>query len=280
METQTGRETYSERKERYKEKLKNLTMMSDILARNVLKDKDVCEYVLGILLDDKSVHLKEVNVQADYRSMHGRGVVLDCVAGDDTGRLFNVEIQQDDEGAHPKRARYHLGAMDTNILQAGEFFDRLPETYVIFVTRSDTLGLGLPIAHIDRIVRETETEFGDESHFIYVDSSKDGEDTELGRLMKDFNSKEAKDMQASVLAKRIRDLKETEKGVEHMCEEMETIRREGIAEGRAEGQLEKAKKTALNLAKLGLSVEEIASSVDENVQLVRGWVSGIASTSK
>ena len=142
------------------------------------------------------------------------------------------------------------------------------------------MGIALEVAHIDRIVRETNTEFGDESHFVYVDSSKDGEDTELGRLMRDFNQRDAKDMQESVLARRIWELKETEKGVEHMCEEMEAIREEGIAEGRAEGQLEKARKTALNLAKLGLSVEEIASSVDENVQLVRGWISGIASSAK
>ena len=127
-----------------------------------------------------------------------------------------------------------------------------------------------------RFISQVSFSFKDESHFVYVDSSKDSEDTELGRLMRDFNQRDAKDMQASVLAERIRELKETEKGVEHMCEEMETIREEGIAEG----QLEKARKTALNLAKLGLSVEEIASSVDENVQLVRGWISGIASSAK
>lgn len=31
-------ETYEDRKVRYKERLANLTMMSDIFARNVLKD--------------------------------------------------------------------------------------------------------------------------------------------------------------------------------------------------------------------------------------------------
>lgn len=30
-------------KERYKETIKNLTVMSDILARNVFKDKNACE---------------------------------------------------------------------------------------------------------------------------------------------------------------------------------------------------------------------------------------------
>lgn len=72
----------------------------------------------------------------------------------------------------------------------GKNFDKLPETYVIFVTLKDALGCGLPIAHIDRIIRENGKEFGDEEHFIYVDSSKD-DGSELGRLMHDFRAKES-----------------------------------------------------------------------------------------
>ncbi len=38
---------------------------------------------------------------------------------------------------------YHLGMMDSNVLDTGKNFDRLPETYVIFVTLKDALGCGL-----------------------------------------------------------------------------------------------------------------------------------------
>ena len=162
-------ETMLLHKERYKETIKNLTVMSDILARNVFKDKNACEYVLRIILEDKELTVIDNETQMDFRNMHGRGVVLDCVAKDGSGRVFNVEIQQDDEGAHPKRARYHLGMMDSNVLDTGKNFDKLPETYVIFVTLKDAFGCGLPIAHIDRIIRENGKEFGDEEHFIYVD---------------------------------------------------------------------------------------------------------------
>ena len=148
-----------------------------------IKDKNACEYVLRIILEDKELTVIDNETQMDFRNMHGRGVVLDCVAKDGSGRVFNVEIQQDDEGAHPKRARYHLGMMDSNVLDTGKNFDKLPETYVIFVTLKDALGCGLPIAHIDRIIRENGKEFGDEEHFIYVDSSKD-DGSELGRAEK------------------------------------------------------------------------------------------------
>ena len=40
--------------------------------------------------------------------------------------------------------------MDMNTLNPGQDFDDLPESYVIFITRDDTLGYGLPIYHVDR----------------------------------------------------------------------------------------------------------------------------------
>ena len=62
-----------------------------------------------------------------------------------------------------------------------------------------------------------------------MDSSKD-DGSELGRLMHDFRVKEAKEMQAGALKDRVHELKETEKGVEHMCKEMEALRLEGVEE--------------------------------------------------
>ena len=268
-------ETMLLHKERYKETIKNLTVMSDILARNVFKDKNACEYVLRIILEDKELTVIDNETQMDFRNMHGRGVVLDCVAKDGSGRVINVEIQQDDEGAHPKRARYHLGMMDSNVLDTGKNFDRLPETYVIFVTLKDALGCGLPIAHIDRIIRENGKEFGDEEHFIYVDSSKD-DGSELGRLMHDFNCTSAEEMNFDLMAERTRYLKENPKGVGSMCKAMEELRVESYAEGKAEGveigKMEQAKKTALKLSRKGNSVEEIADLLGYDVDTVSSWI--------
>lgn len=73
-------ETMLKHKERYKETIKNLTVMSDIFARNVFKDKKACEYVLRIIMEDKNLTVIDNETQVDFRNMHGRGVVLDCVA--------------------------------------------------------------------------------------------------------------------------------------------------------------------------------------------------------
>ena len=132
-------------------------------------------------------------IQKDYKNLQGRSAIMDCVARDSEGKQFDVEIQQDNEGASPKRARYHSGLLDMNTLNPGQDFDELPESYVIFITRDDILGYGFPIYHIDRHIKEVDDSFQDEAHIIYVNSQIKDE-TKLGRLMHDFSCTDAKDM--------------------------------------------------------------------------------------
>ena len=171
--------------------------------------------------------------------------------------------------------------MDMNTLNAGQDFDELPETHVIFITRDDVLGYGLPIYHIGRKIDKVGTDFKDEAYIIYVNSSRQ-DDTELGRLMKDFHCRDAADIHSEILAKRVYELKETQEGVDHMCREMDEIynegakrgRDEGIAQGIEFGEMKKAKETALTLAEKGMSAADIADIVKVSVKLVQEWLSG------
>ena len=259
------------RYEKYKGIIKNFTLMSDIFMRNVFKKRECLEYVLQVIMEKQDLHVIDQIIQKDYKNLQGRSAVMDCVARDSTGKQFDVEIQQDNEGASPKRARYHSGLMDMNTLNPGQDFEELPESYVIFITRDDILGYGLPIYHIDRQIKELEEAFQDEAHIIYVNSKKQ-DDTQLGRLMHDLHCKKADEMHSPILAKRVYELKETQKGVELMCHEMEKIYSEGMESGEKRGELKKAKETALSLAEMGLPVEKIAKAVNHNVNEVQKWI--------
>ena len=269
------------RYEKYKRILKNLTIMSDVFMRNVFKRRECTEYVLQVIMGKKDLKVLDQVLQKDYKNLQSRSAILDCVVRDGDGRQFDVEIQQDTEGASPKRARYHSGLMDMNTLNAGQDFDELPETHVIFITRDDVPGYNLPIYHIGRKIEEVGTAFKDEAYIIYVNSSHQ-DDTELGQLMKDFHCKNAEDIQSEVLAKRVYELKETQEGVDSMCREMDEIYNEGekrgwdkgIAQGIEFGEMKKAKETALTLAEKGMSVADIADIVKVSVKLVQEWLSG------
>ena len=259
------------RYERYKGIIKNFTLMSDIFMRNVFKQRECLEYVLQVIMEKQDLKVIEQIIQKDYKNLQGRSAIMDCVARDSEGKQFDVEIQQDNEGASPKRARYHSGLMDMNTLNPGQDFDELPESYVIFITRDDILGYDFPIYHIDRHIKEADDSFQDEAHIIYVNSRKQ-EDTELGRLMHDLHCKNADEMHSPVLAKRVHELKDTQKGVELMCNEMEKIYSEGMESGEKRGELKAKKETVLSLAEMGLPVEKIAKAVNHDVNEVQKWI--------
>lgn len=249
---------------RYKDVIKELTIMNDIFMRNVLKKQECVEYILRTIMEMKNLQILDHIVQKDYKNLQGRSAILDCVARDDKDKRYNVEIQQEAEGASPKRARYHSGLLDINTLNPGQDYEELPNSYVIFITRDDVLGEGLPIYHADRVIREIGETFGDGSHIIYVNSSIQDENTVLGRLMHDLHCKNADEMYSEVLAERVTELKETAEGSESMCEALEKLVQEEVAQ--------KAKETAKALNKEGMPVEKIAQVLGEDEETVKNWL--------
>ena len=162
-----------------------------------------------------------------------------------------------------------------NLLNPGDLFDNLPETYVIFITKNDVLGYNRPISHIQRRIKETEDIFQDGQHILYVNSKKQG-DTELGRLMHDLHCKEADKMYSNVLSARVQKLKETTEGVNQMCQELEEIYNEGeqsgFLRGEQSGELKKARETALTLLDMGMPAEQIAKAVNLSIETVQNWI--------
>lgn len=144
--------------------------------------------------------------------------------------------------------------MDANLTHPGDHYRELRETYVIFITERDVLKAGLPIYHIDRMIQETGTPFGDGSHIIYVNAQHKN-DTPLGKLMHDFACTQAEDMHYPVLAERVRYFKENVKGATTMCREVEKL----VKESRLENQLDSVRAI----------MDSLSVSVDEAMKLLK-----------
>ncbi|MCR5238331.1 MAG: Rpn family recombination-promoting nuclease/putative transposase [Lachnospiraceae bacterium] len=178
--------------------------------------KEETALLLQIILNDPGIQVTSVLAQVEIKNLQGRSIRLDIRARNSKGEIFAVEVQRQDAGAKPKRARYISALIDANELKASQDFEKLPETYVIFITEHDALGEGEPIYNIDRTVKQTGKPFGDMAHIIYVNGENKSR-TKLGKLMQDFHCTEAKDMNYKILADRVRYFKETQKGKDEMC---------------------------------------------------------------
>lgn len=251
------------------QRLRGFRLLDDDFMTKVFEDISCAELLLRIVLNDEGIRVLEAHSQRGIKNLQGRSVKLDILAVDSHNRVFNVEVQRSDRGAGAKRARYNSALIDANVTEPVDQYEDLNETFVIFITENDVMKAGLPIYHIDWVVRETGKLFEDEEHIIYVNSQIKDE-TKLGRLMHDFSCTDAKDMYNKVLADRVRYFKEDERGVEIMCREMEIMRNQAHEEGIEKGRImQLIKQVCVKMQKFS-SAEEVANDlVEQDVPLIQ-----------
>ena len=224
-------EQQMEKKKRQEDlqRLHDFRPIDDDFMRCLFKDNiPLAELVLRIITGKQDLVITECETQKDMKRLAGaRSICLDAYGTDSKGKRYDLEIQRADKGADPHRARYHSSVMDIENLDTGQEFKELPDTYTIFITERDFYGKGEPVYVIERVNLTTGNEFGDGEHILYVNGEYRGE-SELGRLMHDFNCINAADMNFSLLAERTRYLKENPEGVDMMCKSMEDMRNEAV----------------------------------------------------
>ncbi len=271
---QAGRLTVTEQiDQKHQEDLQRLRgfrlLDDDFLTKCFEGDTASIELVLQIVLEKPDLKVLDVRTQIFVENLLNRSVRLDILATDSTGAKLNVEVQRSDKGAGRKRARYNSSMMDANLLKKGEDFDKLPETWVIFITENDVMGKGLPLYPIERCFLGSGERFEDGSHILYVNGAYRN-DTPIGRLMHDFSCTEAADMYYGTLADRVRFFKESKEGIEIMCRAMEDMRNQTLKEGMinvAKKMLEDGTITLEKIAEfVGLSVDEVRKlKTDQNM---------------
>ena len=254
--------------------LRGLCLFDDEFMTVVFKEPKLAELLLRIILDKKDLTVVKCEAQYEVKNLYGRSVRLDIFAKDSTGKFYDVEVQREDSGAIPLRARYNSSLLDANIAEKGEGFDKLPETYMIFITENDYFRKNLPLYTVNRHIEETGEPFDDGAHIIYV-NGQNREDTDLGRLMSDFVCKDPAKFNFKELGEATEYYKQNGKGAGNMSEAMRKyldakaeIKAEKIAE-------EKNKELALKAISKGKhSLEEIAELYDLTMDEVKELANG------
>jgi predicted transposase/invertase (TIGR01784 family) len=225
-------------------RLAQFRLMDDDFFSEALDGKiEAVQFIVDTILGCGELRVIQTDAQVEYKSAVRRSIKLDIRAVSKDGRLVDIEIQRYDQGTGAKRARYHSSAIDRTLLYKRDDFEDLVDTYVIFIMENDKFKTGLPIYHIERTIDElNHAPFGDGAHIIYVNGEFQDLGHPIGRLMHDFNCKDASDMLNPVLAREVSYLKEEEGGINHMCKILEDMRKEAAIiakeEGKAEGKVE------------------------------------------
>ena len=234
-------------------------LMTLVFDRNI----EATELLLNVILQRNDLKVLEVVGQREYKNpmSGGRSITIDIYAMDGNDKVYDVEVQHAPEGADPHRARFHSSMVDTKMLKAGQKFKEIHDSYVIFITASDVMGAGRALYHVNRVIEETGTYFGDGSHIIYVNGSYKDDNDPVGRLMHDFRCLSSADMFYPVLARAVEYFKETEGGREVVCQIFEDLAEKWVIEEKKESarrMIASGKLTEEEIAEYaGLPVEEV-----------------------
>ena len=170
--------------------------------------------------------------------------------------------------------------IDTKALRKSYGYDRLPESYVIFITRKDIFRKGQAIYEIDRYIKGSWEPYGDDTHIIHVCAVNADEDTALGHLVHDLLCTDPEDMHYNELREKVSYYKNEEGGIIEMTTEFNKMLKESDQRGEKRGRREGRRETELKIARSmiadnvmsleniakysGLSLKEVESLKEES----------------
>ena len=122
--------------------LSNNFIFCKVMSENLDICKEFLEMLLNIQIESISLAQPEKTLDVDF---FAKGIRLDVFVKDETDRSYDIEMQVIGKKHLPLRARYYQSVLDISSLHAGDDYECLAESYVIFLCLEDIFHKGLPI---------------------------------------------------------------------------------------------------------------------------------------
>ena len=237
-----------------REIVKELRPIDDTLFRTMAKGNIILvEHIVRLSLNRDDIKILSVNTQDDihlFKDSHS--VILDCLAVDSEGNLYNIEVQATNTGNLRKRARYISSAIDVKYtLEAGEKdYNKIKDQIVIFLMEDDIFDKGKQLYEFKRYDDQSKLSLDDGSRIIYINAKNKGRE-ELDNLMQSLISSDYKTMKDNVIKECTMYYKTSEIGEDEVCEAMrEYVARnveKSFKSGMAKALLDLVKKGTITL---------------------------------
>lgn len=223
------------------DKVKDLRPIDDVFFEVLAQNKDVCQEILRVILEDDNLIVESVITQSSEQNIYGRSVRLDALCTLGNGIRCNIEVQRSDNDNHFKRARFNASSITVKESNTGESFDDVVELYIVYISEFDFLKGEKTIYHVDKVLRETKEVIDDGLHEIFVNTVID-DGTDIADLMACFMKKEVNNPKFPALSSEVTRLKSTEGGARAVCEVMEKYEKIAVNEALKMEHIEKVKK--------------------------------------
>ena len=112
-----------------------LTIQDNFIFQKVMRNKRICKQTIERLLD---IDIKDISYPEEEKSidirLDSKSIRMDVYVNDDKGTVFNIEMQTSkDMEELVKRTRYYQALIDIDLLEKGQSYSALNDTYIIFI---------------------------------------------------------------------------------------------------------------------------------------------------
>lgn len=202
-----------------------LNLMDDLFFHKVAEDCNACEEILRIILKKPNLTVKDCQPQRYLRNIDAHSVILDVLCTDESGRIFNIEVQNEDNDAHQRRVRFNISNVDTAFMEKGLHYRDFPDVCVVFISKFDMFDMNQTLYHVCRVVKGTDKYVENGTHEVYVNTAiNDGSD--VAELMQYFADSNGYHENFKTVCNRVNYLKETNEGVKSMSNVIERYAKE------------------------------------------------------
>jgi len=123
--------------------LKDLTLLDKFLFDETMDHPEAHEALLQIILGREGLKLMTPSqTEKEFRTMPWlRSIRVDVYALDQSGTVYDTEMQAEHRTDLAKRSRYYQGLIDSSLLEPGSVsFNKLNNTCIIMITPYDLFG--------------------------------------------------------------------------------------------------------------------------------------------
>lgn len=198
------------------QKIKELRLMDDILMVKCFEGSpERTELLLRLIIKRPILRVQTAQIQ-----WFGPSAGLDIFAEDTNGHSYNIKVFCDETPDF----KYYVKFDEKMPLHLYNCFQDRPEHYIVHIIEHGSIRKA--VSHSSLMfdgALENGDWYGDIINIFYVNGERKNR-SPLGQLMFDFSYSDPSDMNYTLLADRVRYLKESPEGIQAMCEMLEKKR--------------------------------------------------------
>ena len=137
-------------------KWEDLSISNDFLFGKVMQDAELCKELLQRILPELDIdHVEYPELQKTIKEdFEAKGIRLDAYVNDGKGTVYDIEMQAVTSKYLPRRTRYYQSMIDLQLVDKGQDYDTLNDSYIIFICLSDLFGRGRYRYSFENICKE------------------------------------------------------------------------------------------------------------------------------